>query len=404
MKKHSIDFEMYRRAQDCIAQGSLTNSKRPECFVRGVYPTHVESGYGAFVTDTHGKRYIDFICGLGTSLLGYAHPLITSAIQEQALKGTVFSLGSRLEIELAEKVKQILPFVETMKFLKTGSDACTAAIRIARTKTDRNIILSQGYHGWHDPFVFLTKPSLGVAPQSGIFSFTGIDQITEDIAAVILEPIITDCGEERIQFLKDLRAKCDKTGTLLIFDEIITGFRFPKYTVAQFFGITPDLICLGKAIANGMPLSVVAGKNTVMNSGEYFVSSTFAGETLSMASAMETIKLLQTKMFLTNLFERANHFQESFNKLSPEIVKLEGYGTRGIFTGSLENRALFFQEACKAGILFGSSFFFNFAHIELMDLVLNTCGDILMRIKNNLVKLEGDLPKSPFAQKVRENN
>lgn len=402
MKNHYTDFEMYRRAQDCIAQGSLTNSKRPECFVKGIYPTHVDSGHGAFLTDVHGKRYIDFICGLGTNILGYANPLIAAAISEQALKGATYSLGSRMEIELAEKIKQILPFVQTMKFLKSGSEACTAAVRIARAKTGRFDVLSEGYHGWHDQFVSLTKPSLGIPPQNGIFSFTNLKQINSDTAAVIMEPIMTDSSHERLAFLQSIRDKCDEVGALLIFDEIITGFRFPKFTASQFFGITPDIICLGKAIANGMPLSVVAGKNTVMNCDEYFVSSTFAGETLSMASAMETIKILQTKMSLMNLFEKANRFQESFNELCPEIIKIEGYGTRGVFIAEIENKALFFQETCKAGILFGSSFFFNFAHIELMDLVLSTCNDILLRIKNKSVKLEGELPKSPFAQKMRE--
>jgi glutamate-1-semialdehyde aminotransferase len=398
----AFDFEMHRRALDCIAQGALTNSKRPESYVKGIYPTHVTEGLGCFLTDLKGKKYIDFICGLGTNLLGYANQTVTNAIVNQAKKGAVYSISSKLEIEVAEKIKQIIPFIDVMKFLKTGSEACSAALRIARAKSGRNTILSHGYHGWSDPFVSLTSPALGVPSHSDCMSnFTTTSQVTKDIAGVIIEPVLVDASDTRIQFLKDLRQKCTEVGALLIFDEVITGFRFPKFTASQFFGITPDIICLGKAIANGMPLSVVAGKKDVMNCGEYFVSSTFSGETLSLAAALETITLLQTKLRLSDLFDKANMFQESFNKICPELVTLQGYGTRGVFNGDILNKALFFQESCKAGILFGPSFFFNFCHIDLVDQVLSSVRDVLNRIKAGHVKLEGELPQSPFAQKMR---
>jgi len=151
-----------------------------------------------------------------------------------------------------------------------------------------------------------------------------------------------------------------------------------------------------------MPLSIVGGRADIMES-DYFVSSTFAGETVSLAAALKFLELLQSKKFsLDYLCAKANEFQDKFNKIRPEIVSLQGYGTRGVFVGSDLNKALFMQECAKAGILIGPSFFFTFPHIEIMEQVLSTMADILGRIHLGEVKIEGDLPQKPYAQKVRE--
>lgn len=397
----STNVSHQQRADLSIAHGALTNSKRPECLVKGVYPTHLSAGRGCFVWDTSSKRYIDFICGLGSNLLGYGNTEVTAAIQNQAAKGCTLSLGTPLELELAELLQGIFPFVERVKFLKTGTEACLAALKIARAKTGRMQVLSHGYHGWTDEFVSLTPPALGVPEQRYIRAFKDPDEITLSTAAVILEPVLTDDSHVRREFLKAVRDRCDKTGALLIFDEVITGFRFPRMGVSTFWGIQPDLICLGKAIANGLPLSVVGGREAVMNCGEYFVSSTFAGETVSLAAAQKTITLLQTKYSLDNLWEKGKQFLTAFNSIWPEKLKIEGYPTRGVFQGDPMIRALFWQEACRAGLLFGPSWFFNFHHVEVMDGVLNTCRDIMTRIQTGAVRLEGAMPASPFAAKQR---
>jgi glutamate-1-semialdehyde 2,1-aminomutase len=403
----STDFRYHIRAQDCIAQGALTNSKRVECLVKGVYPTHLTHGLGCDVWDTSGKNYVDFICGLGTNILGYGDTEVAQAIFDRARMGASLSLSTPLEIEVAEKVKELIPFVDQVKFLKTGTEACIAALRIARAKTKRTGILSQGYHGWSDEFVSLSPPALGVPRifHESTATLSGFEQgELEDVAAVIVEPVMTDATVDRINWLRSLREACTKSGTLLIFDEIITGFRFPKFTASEYYGIEPDLICLGKAIGNGLPLSVVAGKKDVMSCDEYFISSTFAGETLSLAAALKTMTLLQTKYDLYHLWEKGAQFINRFNTLGSGMIAIEGYPSRGVFVGDPMIKALFWQEAVKAGILFGPSWFFNFKHIDLMDEVLSTCGDIILRIKVGSVQLEGELPKSPFAQRMREAN
>ena len=398
------------QANQCIAQGALTNSKRPSTFVEGVYPTHLTKGNGCYVWDTDKRKYIDFICGLGTNLLGYANIDVNDAIVTQLNYGATLSLSTTLEIDAANRVKSIMPFVDQMKFLKTGSEACMAAIRIARahhglskTKPDaRCFVLSDGYHGQLDEFISLTDPALGVETMASILPLIGNENLIKSAAAVIIEPVITDWSAERVKWLKDLRAQCSESGTLLIFDEIITGFRFPRFCVANYFGVEPDLILLGKAIANGMPLSVVGGKKEIMSGTEYFVSSTFAGETLSLAAAIKTIDLLKGSRYsLDNLWQKGGEWLDTFNALWPGVLAIEGYPTRGRFVGDDMIKALFFQQAIDSGLLFGPSWFWNFSHIQKSETTLSACKDIVCKIKSGNVKLRGKMPQSPFAEKMR---
>lgn len=396
-------FYHHRRAKASIAQGALTNSKRPECMVNGVYPTHLLRGQGGYVFDTSNKRYADYICGLGSNILGYSDSYVNTAVISQLTKGVNLSLSTVLEVETAETLKGLFPFVDAVKFLKTGSEACAAAVRIARAKTGRVRVLSAGYHGWQSEFVSLTPPALGIPTQVGIFSYEpGL--LDSDTAAVIVEPVMTDYSRERVEWLKDLRERCTKYGALLIFDEIITGFRFPRFSVSNYWGIEPDLICLGKAMANGHPISAVGGKYTVMNCGEYFVSSTFAGETVSLAAAKATMEALRRKFDLSSLWEKGEEFLSQFNAIWPEKIQIVGYPTRGVFRGDPLVKALLWQEACRAGILFGPSWFFNFPLIEQTFPTISTCRDILTRIKSNQVTLQGEMPLSPFSQRARERD
>lgn len=401
----SNQFTLHRRAQECIAQNALTNSKRPECFVKGVYPTHLKRGQGCWVWDHQGKRYLDFITGLGTSLLGYAHTQVNAAMVEQMAYGASLSLSTHVELEAAELLKGMFPFVDTVKFLKTGSEACAAAIRIARGKTGRHRIASAHYHGWSDPFVSLTPPAVGVPPSQGL-EIEAFDERTMNVgsglAAVIIEPVVTDHSDERRRWLQRLREECSRQGVLLIFDEVITGFRTPRFSFSSYWGITPDLIVLGKAIANGMPLAAVGGKYAVMNGSEYFVSSTYAGETISLAAAKKTMELLVSKKCdIDLLWKKGQAFLDWFNALYPEKIQINGYPTRGTFVGDPLTKALFWQESVRAGMLFGSSWFLSFPASEELENIKGSIRAIMDKIIRGEVRLEGEMPSSPFAQKVR---
>lgn len=395
-------YSWHRRAQDSIHHGALTNSKRPSCFVQGIYPTHISRAEGCYLYDTDGKRYIDFICALGSNLLGYANQQLNEAIITQLHKGTVFSLSSSTEVVAAERLKEIFPFVGKVRFLKSGTDAAAASLRIAMAHTGRKKVLSHGYHGWSDSFVSLTPPGIGVPPQPHIESLKSLDQIDETIAAVIVEPVITDASQGRINYLVELKDQCKKSGAVLVFDEIITGFRFPGYSFSNHTGIHPDIILLGKAIGGGLPLSVVGTKPGIGESHDWFVSSTFAGDTTALAGMLKLIELLHNSFKMQSLWDEGAKFQENFNSIDSNIIRIDGYPTRGVFVADPKSKALFFQEACKAGILFGPSFFYNFSHIKLNEIVLNSCRDIVTRIKNNQVSLEGEMPEMPYAQKIRE--
>ncbi len=268
------------------------------------------------------------------------------------------------------------------------------------------LVLSEGYHGHGDEWVSLTPPSCGV-PQN----FASIRPLRPDFTeseieeadAVILEPVMTDWSDQRRNWLQRLRELCTKHDTVLIFDEVVTGFRWPKYSVSNYWDITPDLIVLGKAIAGGMPLAAVGGKYAVMNKSEYFISSTYAGETLSLVAAKTVMTLLQTKYDLNQLWERGQAFISQFNAIW-EAIQIEGYPTRGVFKGEAETKAMFFQECCEAGILFGPSFFYNFPLSEEAHGVLQVCRDVMTRIRLGQVTLRGQLPQSPFAEKVRQQS
>ena len=339
-----MSFEWYRRANASISQGALTNSKRVETLIKGVTPTHVTHGEGPYLYAVDNRRYLDFCCANGTNLFGYGHPSIRAAIESQLKRGWLYSLGSTMEVECAELVKDRIPFVRKVRFLKTGSEACNAAVRIARAHTGRDKVLSSGYHGWADDFVSLSPPACGIPARTFIESLTDLNQINDTIAAVIIEPIGTDNSQERIEYLRQLRAKCTEVGALLIFDEVITGFRWPGLTFSKDSAIHPDIICLGKAMASGLPLACVGLAEHIGDGKEWFVSSTAAGELLSLAVFKKTCEMLHNKYKIDRLWHEGKQFLDGFNQLWPEKLKLEGYPTRGVFTGDLMVKALFFQE------------------------------------------------------------
>lgn len=400
-------YDPWRKAQDLIAQGALTNSKNPRSHVYGVYPTHMKDAHGVTLTDTQGKRYIDYICGLGTNIIGYGNTRIAAALAEQAGHGVSPSFPTTLELDCAEALKTIFPRMKKFKFVKTGTEACMAAIKMARAYTGRMQVLSEAYHGWSDPFVSLTPPAAGVPPHPDMVALTDISQVTEDTAAVIIEPIITDWSDQRLEWLQMLQIRCKEVGAMLIFDEIITGFRFLKWSVHQAFNLDPDIVCVGKAIANGMPLACVMSPNkALMDNPQYFVSGTYAGECMSLRAAIETMKILKTDTTYGHeaVWNLGKDFLERFNAISPKTLTIQGYPTRGVFKAKDElTLALFFQEMCRSGVLFCRSWFFNAMLAGYTDEVINLARGVLTKIQTGSVQLKGELPQSPFSMKVRKD-
>jgi glutamate-1-semialdehyde aminotransferase len=339
-------------------------------------------------------------------LFGHNNTFLNQAMFHQMYYGTVYSLGSMLEVETAERFQSIFPFIKRLRFLKTGSEACSASIKIARAFNGKNIVLSEGYHGWHDEFVSLTPPAYGVAKHNDP-SILPLNETTlttinlKTVSAIIVEPVITDMSQARFDYLNKLREICDKNKIILIFDETITGYRFPSLCVASYCNVIPDLIVLGKAIGGGLPLSLVGGDKKVMEA-DYFVSSTFAGDCLSLATAKEASHLIKSTYDINALWNYGKAFKDQFNEICKGFISIEGYNTRGVFKADRMIMALYFQEMCKAGVLFCSTWFYNKHLHEELENVLNITKSVINKIRLGEVKLEGKLPVVPFAQIIRE--
>lgn len=375
------------RAKESIAQGCLTYSKRADQFIEGVYPTHAIDGDGCRMLTP--MPLVDYVCGLGSNLID---------IQNN------YSLPSIFEVELAERVKGLFPCIDRLKFLKTGSDACSAAIRIARAFTGGKWVLGSGYHGWHDAFISAEDPGCGTLKGDQYYEkAASLDQVIEYLndgriiryAAVIIEPVQLDMNV-RPQ-LEVIRRLCSEKGIVLIFDEVITGFRFLDYSVANHFGIQPDLICLGKALGNGYPISIVGGREDIMETPGYFISTTFAGEAHGLTQALDTLDFL-TEEKIEALWERGERFQREFNELSPQL-QLVGYGTRAELQGDDRLKSLFMQEMVKRGYFFGRAFFITHAHTKhILSQTLKEARSVMESIDRGEVQLEGQMPRPVFRR------
>jgi len=392
----SIKENLLDRQRRCLAQGwPGTNSKRQSQYPANV-PSHLTSADGCYVYDYDGRRYIDFVGGLGVTVLGYNHPKVNEAVIKQLNSGLVSgSLPSILELEVAELIQEMVPCAERVRFLKTGSESAAASVRVARAYTRNDWVWSNGYHGWHDEFTYLTKPAIGV-PKVQYCIQKWEPSNAYKAGTWITEPVGLDINEEdKEQLERDCSEK-----DFVIFDEIVTGLRVPKYTVASMWELKPDIICLGKSIANGFPLAVCAGKASVMDCGEYFISSTYSGEAISLAAAKATLTEIRKKS-MKDLYFYANRFQEKLNELlKPLDIKIEGYGTRGMYPITTELGALLAQEAANCGILLGKAYFYHWGHLEaeIDEYVLNVLGDAVRRIERGEVKLQGGRPMETFKR------
>lgn len=298
---HSEQF--LERALRTIPLGSQTFSKSRTQYPFGVSPYFVTRGEGARVWDVDGNEYLDFINSLAAITLGYNDPDVTAAVQAQLAQGVIFSLPHPVEMEVAERIVDMVPCAEMVRFGKNGSDATAGAIRLARAHTGRDRVAVCGYHGWQDWYIGSTARHRGV-PQAvrdltHTFAYNDLDSLERllrahpgEFAAVILEPM--NVAEPLPGYLEGVARLTREHGALLVFDETITGFRYADGGAQELFGVTPDLATFGKGLANGYPVSAVAGRRDLMKlMEEIFFSFTFGGETLSLAASAATLDKLR---------------------------------------------------------------------------------------------------------------
>ncbi len=318
---------IYNRAKQKIPSVTQTLAKGPTQYIKGVAPKYIERAKGCRVWDVDGNEYLDFNMAIGPVSLGYCYPRVDEAIKAQLEKGITFSLMHPIEVEVAELVSSVVPNAERIRYSKTGCDVTSAAIRLARAFTRRDGILACGYHGWHDWAIATTDRNRGIPGSvralTSAFNYNDIDslatQIDDKTAAVILEPMLFEFPKD--DFLLKVCDLCAKKGALLIFDEMWTGFRLALGGAQEFFGVRADLATFSKAVANGMPLSVLAGRADVMSllEKDVFFYTTFGGEALSLAAAVATIGELKDKFVPTVLQRTGARLIEGYNALAREL-------------------------------------------------------------------------------------
>ena len=361
---------LWARAQGLIPAGTQTLAKGPGQHVRGFAPKFLVRGKGARVWDADGNSFLDFTMGVGPLILGYAEPAVDAAIRRQLEAGITFSLMHPLEVEVAEAIRAAVPSVESVRFSKTGADATSAAVRLSRAFTGREKVVCCGYHGWHDWYIGVTDRDRGI-PQASkdlvhTIAYNDLESVADaldaDTACVILEPAVFEAPRDN--FLARLKALCEANGTLLVFDEMWTGFRVALGGAQQLFGVTADLVTYSKAVANGMPLSVLAGRRDVMSllEKDVFFFTTFGGEALSLAAALATLRELQARDVPARIARQGRRVREGVNALAAlhglaDFVKCAGLDARTIVTfdpsaGSpLETKSFVQQELLRRGVL-----------------------------------------------------
>ena len=374
---------LYARAQRIMTPVTQTLAKGPGQYSKGVSPKYVKRAKGAHIWDVDGNEFIDFQMGIGPISLGYAYPRVDDAIRAQLEDGITFSMMHELEVELAELIHEIIPNAESIRISKTGADVCSAAVRVARAFTGRAKVLCCGYHGWHDWYIGTTSRDKGIPQEvkdlTAAFEYNNLDSLKalldEDVACVILEPFIFDAPKDN--FLHEVAALCKANGTLLIFDEMWTGFRIAVGGAQEYFGLTPDLAVYSKAFANGMPIALLTGRKDVMQLFEQdvFFFTTFGGEALSMAAAMATIAEMRERNVPARLAEQGRKLKDGYNDIAAGLglsgfTKCYGYDCRTIVTfdpsagNGMELKAFMQQELFKRGILWGGFHNMCFSHSD----------------------------------------
>lgn len=391
-----------------IPGGAHTYSKGNDQFPE-LSPNFIKSGKGALIKDIDGNEFIDWGMGLRSVCLGHAYEPVLDAVREQLNYGVNFTRPSPIEYEVAELISSIVPSCEMIKFAKNGSDVTTAAVRLARAYTGRNIVvrcIDQPFFSVDDWFIGDTAVNAGIPKEvksltkrfsyNDISSLENILQENENqVACVILEPASTI--KPQLDFLKDLRKLTQKHGVVLIFDEIISGFRWHVGGAQTYYGVTPDLATFGKSMANGFAISALCGKKELMELGGlnhkkekvFLLSTTYGGETHSLAAAKKTIEILRDESFIDENWDVGNRLKKEFNLLASKLNVLDYVNMDGIAISPYINfkdkngkvdlnlRTLFLQETIARGVLIPYISISASHRGEIVDKTIDVLKDVM---------------------------
>jgi glutamate-1-semialdehyde 2,1-aminomutase len=416
MSRIPNSMKLYEKAGRLIAGKTHLFGRRAEFHAYGISPVYSDSQKDGHFWDVDGHEYIDFDLGTGAVLLGHAFPSVVDAVQKQAAKGTGLSVNHPLEIETAELLTEMVPCAEMVRFCKGGGEANTVAIRIARAATGRDKVVFCGYHGWHDWYLAanLGSPTVlerhllpGITP-TGVpralegtilpFEYNNLDSLkavleanSKQVACVIMEAARTHTPNHG--FLDGVRTLTHKHGAVLIFDEVVTGFRTARGGAQEYFGVTPDVATFAKCISNGFALGAVVGKREVMEVAlDSFISSVYWAEATGLSAARATLKEYRN----TDVVKAVRDFGEAFVRSSRVIIEQCGVPLKVVglpsfpsfvFEGVESCRrdqlvTLFMQETAKRGLFVGPGHFFCVRHSESdLRVSLEILGETLTLIR-----------------------
>jgi glutamate-1-semialdehyde aminotransferase len=376
--EHARDWR--ERALAALPTGASTGSKRAAALYgegNSNAPTHFIGARGCRVTAVNGKSFVDCTMALGAVALGYAEPRVTKAVIAAASEGSVAGLSSWREVELAERLCAMIPCAERAQFLKSGAEAVSAAVRLARTYTGRDRVVASGYFGWHDWSSIGEGVPESVRKDVVHVPFGDVPALERaageagsSLAAIVLEPVVEQ--EPSKDWLARARALCDELGAALVFDEVKTGFRLAPGGYQQVCGVTPDLAAFGKALADGYPLAAVVGKAPLMDAARRtWISSTLASEATALAAALTVLDWHDETDVCAKLAEVGREMRTAVERA------ITATGAGGVRTDGLDamwllrwddpaRENLFVREALSAGVLFKRGAY-NFAAIAHDD-------------------------------------
>jgi glutamate-1-semialdehyde aminotransferase len=421
--------KLWERAKKVIPGGNQLLSKRAERFLPGLWPSFYSRARGCEVWDCENNHYLDFAqMGVGSCVLGYADPDVNKAVTNAIADGSMSSLNCFEEIELAERLIQLHPWSDMARFSRSGGEACSIAVRIARAATGRSKVAFCGYHGWHDWYLAANISDQrnldgqllpGLAPR-GVprelagtalpFNFNCIYELEavvaahgNSIAAIVMEPMRDK--EPEPGFLEGVRKLADQAGAVLIFDEVTSGFRVNFGGIHKIFGINPDIAIFGKALGNGFPISAVIGRRAIMESAQdTFISSTFWTERTGFAAALATLAKYERESVHEHLVHYGERISAGWASLSARFdVRTHISGIPPLTHLSFADeepmvlQTLYAQEMLKRGYLLGSAVYSTFAYSDaIIDEFIEQSGGVFKIISDAASKgnarllLQGD--------------
>jgi glutamate-1-semialdehyde aminotransferase len=432
---------IYSKAIKIIPSGTQTFSKGVTQFVNGIAPKYLKKGKGAYVWDVDNNKFLDYVMGCHPLILGYADPDVNLAVKKQLDLGSTFSLMNKLELDVAEILVDTIPCAEMVRFGKNGADATTIGVRLARAVTKRDHIAYCGYHGWHDWFIANTDLNSGIPKfnqkLAHAFIYNDLDSLEkifkkykDKIAIVIMEPVTVfepkcygpkscvslKCKNNFCQknFLTEVKRITKENGSILMFDEIISGFRFSNGGFQKMSGVTPDLSSFAKAISNGIPLSAIVGKKKYMKYlDKTFFSFTYGGDCIGLAAAKICIPKIIEKNVVSHLYDVGSVLKKEINFLSTqynleEYISCIGYPCRSIlalnnsiYFSDLELKTYIQQELIESHILWAAYHALSWSHKKKdIMITLNAFEGIFKKI-NNYIKNKKKLKNYIKGQTVK---